>query len=78
MVQNVRYSNGPPSHVTLPFEYRTPILSVIQMNPGFRWLLYHLFDLTICIKFIIYLQDSSHYTIPKAHQKKVEYHKFGE
>ena len=26
MVQNVRYSNGPPSHVTLPFEYGTPIL----------------------------------------------------
>ena len=32
MVQNVRYSNGPPSHVTLPFEYRTPILPGIQMN----------------------------------------------
>ena len=23
MVQNVRYMNGPPSHVTLPFEYQT-------------------------------------------------------
>ena len=30
------YSNGPPSHVTLPFEYQTPILSGIQMNPVFR------------------------------------------
>ena len=27
MVQNVRYSNGPPSHLTLPFEYQTCILS---------------------------------------------------
>ena len=26
MVQNVRYSNGPPSRVTLPFEYWAPIL----------------------------------------------------
>ena len=45
MVQNFRYSNGPPSHVTLPFEYRPPILFSIQMNPVFkclvfRWLLY--------------------------------------
>ena len=31
MVQNVRYSNGPPSHMTLPFEYRTPVLSSIQV-----------------------------------------------
>ena len=31
MVVNVRYSNGQPSHITLPFEYRTPILSSIQM-----------------------------------------------
>ena len=31
MVQNVRYLNGPPSHVTLPFEYRTPTLSGIQV-----------------------------------------------
>ena len=31
MVQNVKYFNGPPSHVTLPFEYRTPILSGIHM-----------------------------------------------
>ena len=31
MVQNVQYSNGPPSHVTLPFECRTPILSCIQV-----------------------------------------------
>ena len=45
MVQNVLYLSGPPSHVTLPFEYSTPILSGIQMNPVFmssvfRWLLY--------------------------------------
>ena len=45
MVQNVQYSNSPPSHVTLPFEYRTHILSGIQLNPVFmcsvfRWLLY--------------------------------------
>ena len=32
----VRYSNGWPSHVTLPFEYQTPTLSIIQMNPVFR------------------------------------------
>ena len=31
MVQNVWYLNGPPSYVTLPFEYRTPILFGIQM-----------------------------------------------
>ena len=41
MVQNVWYSNGLPSHMTLPFEYRTPILSVnqvmgIQMVTVFR------------------------------------------
>ena len=35
MVQNVRYSNGLPSHVPLPFEYWTLILSSIQMNPFF-------------------------------------------
>ena len=45
MVQNVQYLNGPPSHVTLPFEYLTPILSGIQMNlvfrcSVFRWLLW--------------------------------------
>ena len=32
VVQNVRYYNGPPSHVTLPFEYQTSIL----MNLVFR------------------------------------------
>ena len=32
------YSNGPRSHVTLPFEYQTPILSSIQMNLVFRCL----------------------------------------
>ena len=31
LVQNVCYSNGLSSHVTLPFEYRTPILSGIQV-----------------------------------------------
>ena len=31
MVSNVRCSNGPPSHVTLPFEYQTSILSGIQV-----------------------------------------------
>ena len=31
MVQNVQYLNGPPSQVTLPFEYQTPILSGIKM-----------------------------------------------
>ena len=30
-VQNVWYSTGLPSHVTLPFEYLTPILSSIQV-----------------------------------------------
>ena len=33
MVQNVRYSNGPPSHVTLPLKCRTPTLS--SMNQVF-------------------------------------------
>ena len=32
MVQNVWFSNGPPRHATLPFEYQTHILSGIQMN----------------------------------------------
>ena len=36
MFQNVRYLNGWPSHVTLLFEYQTPILFSIQV---FRWLL---------------------------------------
>ena len=31
MVQNVQNSNGPPSHMALPFEYRTLILSCIQV-----------------------------------------------
>ena len=31
MVPNVRYSNGPPSYVTVSFEYQTPILSGIQV-----------------------------------------------
>ena len=29
--QNVRYSNGPPSHMTFPFEYRIPIVCGIQV-----------------------------------------------
>ena len=32
MVQNVQYLNGRPRHVTLPFEYWTPILSGIQVS----------------------------------------------
>ena len=32
MVQDICYSNGPPSHTTLPFEYRTPIMSGIQVS----------------------------------------------
>ena len=41
MVQNVWFSNGQLSYVTLtlPFEYQIPILSGIQMNPVFRSLL---------------------------------------
>ena len=31
MFQNIQYLNGPPSQMTLPFEYQTPILPVIQM-----------------------------------------------
>ena len=31
-VQNVWYTNGLPNHMTLPFEYGTPILSISQMN----------------------------------------------
>ena len=45
MVLNVRYWNDLPSHVTLSFEYWTPTLSGIKMDPVlrclvFRWLLY--------------------------------------
>ena len=36
MVQNVQYSNGPPSHMTFPFEYRTHIMSGIQMDLVFK------------------------------------------
>ena len=39
MVQNVQYLNVSPSHVTFPFEYRTPRLSVFKCSV-FRWLLY--------------------------------------
>ena len=38
MVQNVRYSNGQPSHVTSPFEYRTPN-SLVFSCLVLRWLL---------------------------------------
>ena len=31
MVQNAPYVNGPPSHVTITFEYQKPILSGIQV-----------------------------------------------
>ena len=31
MVQNVPYWNGPPSHMTLPFEYQTSLLSGIRV-----------------------------------------------
>ena len=45
IIQSVQYLNGLPSHKTLPFEYRIPILSGIQMIPEyrcsvFRWLLF--------------------------------------
>ena len=48
MVQIVRYFNGPPSHMTVLIEYRTPILFGIQMNLVFkclvfRWLQYTIF-----------------------------------
>ena len=32
VVENVQYSNGPLSHVTLPFEYQTPKLLGIQIT----------------------------------------------
>ena len=32
MVQNVQYSNGRPSRVTLPLEYQTPKVSGIQLS----------------------------------------------
>ena len=32
MIQNVGYLNGPPSNVTWPYDYQTPIMSSIQMN----------------------------------------------
>ena len=31
MVQNVQYLCGLPSHMTLPFEFQTPVLSRIQV-----------------------------------------------
>ena len=40
IVLDVQYLNGPPSHVTLPFEYWTSILSGIQMNPIFKFLVF--------------------------------------
>ena len=47
IVQNVRYSNGPPNNVTLPFEYLTPILSSlwfkvlgIQNSDGYYHFIY--------------------------------------
>ena len=36
MIQNVPYSNGLSSHVTLAFEYWTTKLSGIQMNLVFK------------------------------------------
>ena len=40
MVPNVRYSNGPPSHVTLSLENWTPILSSILMILVLRFLVF--------------------------------------
>ena len=40
---NVQYSNGLPSHVTLLFEYWTPILSGVQYSDGYctrHWFLW--------------------------------------
>ena len=37
MVQNVRYLNGLPSHVTLPFEYQTPTLSDNSDESGIQY-----------------------------------------
>ena len=39
---NVRYLNGPPSHATLPFEYRTPILSQYSDESGIQVLGIHM------------------------------------
>ena len=49
MVQNVRYSNGLSSHVTLPFKYWTPILSGILMNPVFRCTVWYSYSYCIGI-----------------------------
>ena len=32
MVQNVRYWNGQPGHVTLPFEYMSPIFRIVHRH----------------------------------------------
>ena len=32
MVQNIRYLNGRPSHMTIPFDYRTPEVSGIESS----------------------------------------------
>ena len=41
MAQNVRFSNVPPSHVSLLFEYRTEDTHTVLYSV-FRWLMYYL------------------------------------
>ena len=56
--------NGPPSHVTLPFEYQTPILSDIQMNSVFRWLLYLFCKVSDCGTVSWNSVDADHFQAP--------------
>ena len=49
MVQNVRYLNCPPSHVTVPFEYPSPILLSIQVFS---------IQMVIVYTYILYIGDS--------------------
>ena len=54
MVQNVWYSNGLPSHVTLPFEYHTPIFSGIQKNPVLLFIIMILVQVNVVLTNLIF------------------------
>ena len=57
-VQNVRYSKGRLSHMTLPFQYWIPILSSIQMVTVL-WRL-----CAKCVRWCSYLFQGSGHTLP--------------
>ena len=54
MVQNVQYLNGPPSHVTLPFEYPTPVCPVNRYSDGYCiWIPTVLFSCFLDLKWLL-------------------------